>query len=392
MKTNKAFKLRLYPNSEQSRRLMEVGGCCRWVWNYFLAENIEKYKKEKKFLFWLDMANRLPKLKQENEWLLSTPSHSLQRYTFYLDRTLRGSFKNNRKNGFPKFKKKSSMNDSFYLPNTRFKIEKNRILLSIIGSIKFRCGELPCGKILSTTIKQDGDRWYCSVVCEVEIEDSKYIPRKAVGIDLGLKHFLVTSDGEFVENPRHLIKAERRLKIRQRSYSRSQKQSNRKQRKRLILQNTYRKVRDQRNDFLHQLSYRLIAKNGTICVEDLNVKKMQGNRYLAKSIGDVGWSEFLRLLEYKSNWYGRDFKKVERFFPTTKMCSSCGKIQEMPLNKRVYSCDCGLRIDRDLNAAINILNFGISPTPRNGESNAREEPGVSHSLNREYKSTNLWVC
>jgi len=391
MKVYKAFRLRLYPTTRQDGQLRDISGLCRWLWNHLLAENIKKYVAERKFNFWLDMAKTLPELKQKHDWLKVAPSHSLSRCAFYLDRALRNSFKKKGgKNGFPRFKKKAELNDAFYLPSTRFKIDKRRIRLSKVGFIKFRSGELPHGKILSATIKQDGARWFCTVVCEVEMQKPKHIPQKAIGIDLGLKSFLVTSDGECIDNPKHLQRMERRLRLRQRSLSRSKKGSNRRKKKLLIVQNTHRKVRDRRANFLHQTSSRLIAKNGTICVEDLSVQDMQKNRYLAKSIGDAGWGEFLRQLEYKSEWYGRDFRKLEKFTPTTKICSKCGELQAIPLSKRIYSCNCGLQLDRDLNAALNILKIGMSPTLRSRGSNARGEVGArGHSRKREYEQANL---
>lgn len=371
MTSNKAYKLRIYPTKAQAEMLKQIGGNCRWLWNKLLADNQSHYEQTKTFFFYKDMSASLPKMKQEITWLGEAPAVSLQRVARNLDQALKQCFKSGK--GFPRFKKKSANKDSFYITNQQFGIKGNKVKIPKVGWVKFRAGCVPVERILSATISQDGDYWYCSVMCEYETA-TPVEPTDAIGIDLGLTSLITTSDGEVVDNPRHLHKAENKLKRRQRQLSRAENKrkklerrkrtSNNYRKKQLKLYRLHRKVRNQRNDFLHKLTTELIANNSVICLEDLNIKGLQRTR-LAKSISDVAWGELVRQLTYKAEWYGKHIVKIERFEPSSQICSCCGHRQKMSLDKRTYECpSCGMSMDRDLNAAINIRNWGLDKVGR----------------------------
>jgi len=210
------------------------------------------------------------------------------------------------------------------------------------------------------TITQDGNDWYCSVLCECYIEEQEKKMDNVVGIDVGLKEFAVFSDGTVIPNPKHLYQYEDKLAKAQRQLSRRQKGSNNRFKQRMKVRSIHAKIRNTRQDFLHKTT-NLITKNyDGVAVEDLNIKGMLQNHNLAKSISDASWSEFKRQLEYKCKWNSKHFFEIGRFTPTTKVCSNCGCIQDMPLNKRIFDCpDCGMSIDRDLNSSIEIRIQGL---------------------------------
>ncbi len=375
MKIQRAYKLRLYPNGQQAEQLKRFGGTCRWLWNELLRLNQNHYAAEKKFHFYADMAARLPEMKKQTDWLGETPACSLQRVARNLDSALRAVKKGK---GFPRFKKKSHNRDSFYLTNQSIRVEERHVRLPKIGLVRFRAGRAPEGRILSAAITQDGDRWHISVLCEVEIEDRVMELRysESVGIDLGLKELAITSDGEVLENPRHLRKAQKRLRRLQHQMSKSKKGSQNRRKKQLRLYRAHRKVRQQRVDLLHKFTTGITNQYGVICLEDLNVKGMMRNRRLAAAIADAGWGELVRQLAYKAAWSGRHFVQIGRFQPSSQVCSSCGHRQAMPLDVRTYDCpSCHVSIDRDLNAAMNIRDWGYEELVGRGT----PEPQDAHS-------------
>jgi len=376
MKILKGFKFRLYLTEKWKAQLLQHGGNTRFLWNYLLKENIDYHKETKKFKFFYEMEMSLPKLKKEKEYdfLRQSYSQSLQTVTRQLDGALRDSFK--KKKGFPKFKKKRD-NDSFTCPQG-WKLKKGIVYIPKIGWMRWRKSRNLQGKPKYITISQDGDRWYCSVACEVNIQERKKKTDNLVGIDLGLKEFATLSDGTVVSNPKHLKKYGDKLSREQRRLSRKQKKSNNRNKQRKKVRRVHQKIRDTRSDFLHKITSDMIAKCNGVVVEDLNVKGMMKNHHLAKSIADVSWSEFVRQLEYKALWNNKYFVKIGRFEPTSKTCSKCGHIQDMPLDKRVYNCEvCDLVLDRDLNAAINIRRLGAS------QINACGDEELSSSLKQE---------
>lgn len=313
-------------------------------------------------------ANDLKYLKKEKEWLKEVDSISLQQSLKDLDVAYQNFFrrvKNGDKQvGFPKFKSKKNPKQSYRTQNVNnnISIDGNKIKLPKLGLVRFTNSRSFDGKIKNCTIsKTKTNKYFLSVLVEEEIEE---LPRNnnAIGIDLGLKDFLVTSDGEIVENPRILNKYERKLVKLQRQLAKKQKGSNRYKKQALKIAKLHEKIRNTRTDFLHKLSSRIIKENQLIISEDLNVKGMIQNKHLAKSISDVSWSSFCRMLEYKANWYGRTYHKINPWYASSQTCNVCGykNVDIKDLNIRQWICpQCNTKHDRDNNAAINILNQGL---------------------------------
>ncbi len=379
MLVQKGFKYRLYPNNDQRQKLLQNGGNTRFLWNYFLKQNMDYYKDTKKFIFWYDLCKSLPKLKQEYPFLKESIAQSLQAVARQFDRALKDSFKTEK--GFPSFKKKSLLNDSFTCPQA-WKLSKSYVYVPKIGKVSWVKHRELQGKPKKITITQDGDKWYCSVLCEYEIQDQEKKKDNIVGIDVGLKEFATFSDETVIPNPRYLEKYEKRLARSQRKLGRKQKGSNNRLKQRMKVRKIHEKIRNVRKDFLHKTSSLITKSYDGVVLEDLNVEGMMKNKYLAKSIADASWSELKRQLEYKCKWNFKHFIQVGRFEPTSKTCSNCGYIQDMPLSKRKFNCpNCEISIDRDLNAAINIKNIGTT-TPGQGESQACGD-GILSSVKQE---------
>lgn len=354
------FKYRLNPTSEQRNKLLQFGGNARFLWNYLLAQNQEYYKATKKFRFFYDMAMSLPQVKEEYSFLRDSWSQSLQMVAKNLDRALKDSFK--KQKGFPRFKKKSLLIDRFTCPQG-WKLRKKSVYVPKIGIIKLSKHRPLQGKPKSITVSQDGLNWFCSILCEFEVSDRTKRFNNIVGVDVGLKKFATLSDGTVFENPKYLRQHEAKLIKEQRRLSKKTKGSCNRFKQRLKVRKIHSKIKNARQDFLHKTSNSIAKSFDGVVVEDLNIKGMLKNHRLAKSISDVSWSEFLRQLDYKCLWGFKHFIKIDRFDPTSKTCSKCGNIQDMPLSKRVFDCfNCGFSIDRDLNASINIKAFGLRNT------------------------------
>jgi len=358
MIVNKSFKYRLSPTIEQESLLLQHGGNARFLWNNLLKENMDYYEETKKFKFAHEMTVSIPKKKVEYPFLAVSFSQSLQMVARQLDKALKDSFKTEK--GFPKFKKKSLLNDSFACPQ-KFRLGKGFVFIPKVGEVNWVKHRALQGKPKSITISQDGNQWYCSVLCEVNISEKPKRQDNIVGIDVGLKAFATLSDETKIENPKFAKKYERKLAREQRRLSRKKKGSNNKFKQRLKVRSVHRKIGNSRNDFLHKISSLIIKNFDGAVLENLNIKGMVKNHCLSKSISDVSWFEFGRQLEYKSIWNSKHFTKVDRFYPSTKTCSFCGHIQNMPLDVRVFRCEkCHFEIDRDENASINIKNEGLN--------------------------------
>ena len=355
---NKAYKIRIYPNKEQRILIAKTFGCCRFVYNYFLAERIRLYREEEKTLSAFDTHKLLTPLKQELEWLKEPDKFSLQNALINLDKAYKMFFKGS---GYPRFKSKRDNHNS-YTTNQNIKIFDKYIQLPKLGKVKFRGKYDIQGRIVSATISQEpSGKYYVSLCCEVEIEQ---LPKtnQSIGLDLGLKDFAILSNGIKIPNLKYLAKSEKRLAKLQRELSRKPKGSSNRNKARIKVARCYEKITNQRKDFLHKLSTQLVRDYDNICIEDLNVEGMVKNHNLAKSISDASWSEFARQLTYKCEWYGKQLIKVDRFYPSSQLCNNCGYKNKTvkDLKIRYWTCpECGNEVDRDVNASKNILSEGL---------------------------------
>jgi len=369
----KAFKFRLYPDEKQKIQLAKTFGSCRFVYNHYLAKRIELYKSEQKSMNYNACSADLTILKKEKEWLSEIDKFALQNSLKDLEQAYQNFFreikKGNKDQGFPKFKSKHDHECSYRASFTKttaggnIRIDRNKIQLPKLGLVKFAKSRDIQGRILNCTItKTCSEKYFVSICCtDVEIERFEN-NKNIVGIDLGLKEFAITSYGEIIDNPKYLSKLENKLKKEQRKLSKKKKGSKNRNKQRIKLNIVHEKITNQRTDFLQQLSTRLIKENQIICLEDLAVKNMVKNHKLAKAINDVSWSEFVRMLNYKGIWHDRIIQKVDRYFPSSQLCSNCGyknvKVKDPSI--REWNCpECDSHHHRDINAAINIRNEGL---------------------------------
>ena len=350
---------RLYPNPEQTVFLNQEIGNQRFVWNYFLHENKERYKDYQKFVFYNEMASSVLHLKQENEWLKIGNAQALQQTLKDLDLALHQSFKKNtHRKGFPKFKKKST-GGSFRIPQ-RCALDQNSLKLPKLSPIKIKDNGLglPVEFKSVTIIKTPTGKFTASFVIPIELPKKGEIDAssKSIGIDLNSDFFVVTSDGEFVKNPKHLKQKERSLKKYQRRCSRKVLGSSNRNKARYQVAKLHEKIKNQRKDFVEKLTTQLVKTNDIICLENLNVNAIQ--KWNGKIIESAPFGMFRTKITWKANKFGKHIVIIGRYDPSSKMCSICGQLHHIPLNIRIMECDCGNKTHRDLNAATNILAFG----------------------------------
>ena len=367
----RAYKFRIYPTLEQISFFAKSFGCVRKVHNLMLDDRKKAYEEYKS----TGIKTKYPtpaKYKEEYPYLKEVDSLALANAQLNLEKAYK-NFLKNKDFGFPKYKCKSNPVQSYTTNNQNTIYIKDRYikLPKLKSLVKIKLHRKIKGIIKSVTISKNSlNHYFVSILCEEEIEELAKT-NKNIGIDLGIKEFATMSDCTKVENLKLSKEYEKKLKREQRKLSRrcklakdsdkklSDSRNYQKQKKKVA--KIHNKIRNKRKDFINKLSTKIINNHDIICIEDLNIKGMLKNHKLAKSISDVSWSEFVRQLEYKANWYGRKIIKVPAFYPSSKTCSCCGNIKEtLKLSERIYRCECcGLEIDRDYNASINILRKGL---------------------------------
>jgi len=358
----KAVKVRLYPTPEQELALAKSFGCARWYWNFALNACIGHYQETGKSLKLATYKGMLPQLKKEYPWLKEDCYSSvLQCVAINLNKAYQNFFEGRAK--FPKFKSKHHKQSIQYpqsvtVVNQTLKVPK-------IGEIPAIFHREITGTIKTVTIsKTPTNKYFASILCEVEATELKELGDKIIGIDLGLKNFAIVHDGESVTkyaNPKHLKRHQKNLARKQKKLSRKTQGSKSRAESKKNVAKVHERIANSRQDFLHKLSRKLVNESQVIVVENLNVKGMVKNRKLSKAISDVGWGMFVNFLEYKLKEKSGQLLEIGRFFPSSKTCSYCGYlVDELPLDIREWDCpNCNTHHDRDINAALNIRNEGI---------------------------------
>jgi putative transposase len=369
----KGYKYRIYPTKEQEIQINKTLGCCRFVYNQLLAKKIELYKTEQKSLSKTDCnnyCNQVLKKQEEYKWLKEVDKFALTNSIYNLDKAYQNFFreikKGNKNQGFPKFKSKKdnrqSYTTNFTNDNIKVNFKNNKVQLPKLKWIKCKVHREFDGKILFATIsKTPSGKYFVSFNVEVE---HNILPRSEniIGIDLGIKDLLKTSDGEVIDNKKITYKYEQKLAKLQRKLSKKQKGSKNRNKQRIKVARLHEKITNIRKNNLHQISKQITDENKVVICEDLNVKGMVQNHNLSKSIHDCGWGELTRQLKYKAEWNNKIYHEVNRYFPSSQLCNKCGykNTDTKNLGVRFWICpECNTEHDRDENAAINILNQGL---------------------------------
>ncbi|MFB2977612.1 RNA-guided endonuclease InsQ/TnpB family protein [Microseira sp. BLCC-F43] len=364
----RAVKLRIYPTVDQEAYLAQCFGNTRWLWNYMLNLTSTQYKETGKGLSKAAMDRLLPGLKKEYEWLGLAYSQVLQRVTFNLSSAFVNFFEGRAK--YPNFKSKFGKQSIQYPQNVKLEVERSTIkfpgLLGIVSAVFHR--ELPDAKFTTVTVcRQTDGRYYASILFD-QIDEPVVAVNQAIGVDLGLKNFAITSEGSKYDLPKkRLAKLEKNRKQKQKKLARkTDKKSGKRKKAHRQVARVSSKIAKIREDFLHKLSRKIAYENQVICVEDLAVKNLVKNHNLAKAISDIGWGMFLTMLKYKAQKFGHQYVEVGRFFPSSQLCHVT--LLPIPilqrgydsLDVRVVDCPhCNVQHDRDVNAAINIKNEGL---------------------------------
>lgn len=364
----KAYKYKIKPDKQQEELLNKFFGCCRYIYNWGLNRKTSAYKENGTKVGYVELTRELTSLKktEEHQWLSECTAEALQQSLRSLDNAFTAFFR--KKGKYPKFKSRKGKNSAKFINSVHFDFENWTVKLPKLGKVKLcknrtfdqsKCKQGTC------TVSRDhcGTYWCVIVVDDLQpnVVRTKPLKETAVGIDLGIKDYAILSDGTKFTNPKHLEKMQRKLAWLQRDFARTKKDSKNHEKMRVKVAKCYSSISNQRNDFLHKLSTHLVRNYDTICLEDLNVKGMEQNHHLARAIQSAAWGEFVRQLEYKSEWYGKNVLFVGRFEPSSKLCHKCGYINRgLKLSDREWVCPiCGEHLDRDINAAINIKEIAF---------------------------------
>jgi putative transposase len=390
---HQAVKVRLYPTQDQQEILAQHFGCSRWWWNYSLNLCIQTYKETGKGLTQLALNKLLPQLKKQEEtkWLSECYSQVLQATTLNLVTAYKNFFEGRAR--YPRFKSKKNK-QSIQYPQSVKVVDGYLKFPGRVGLVKSKIHRLIEGSIKTATVSiTPSGKYYAAILTELEGDNpTPHTDGKVAGIDLGIKDFAIVSDGVKTSkyaNPKHLRLHERNLKRKQQKLARKEKGSKSRDKARLLVARVHERVSNVRQDYLHKLSRKLVDDNQVIVVESLNTKGMVRNHKLALAISDVGWGMFVNFLQYKLDREGKVLIEIDRWFPSSKLCSNCHyQIGEMPLDVRSWICpSCGTHHDRDGNAAINIRAEGIRMLSVLGTRTAADGGDVSPKLGRKSKLT-----
>lgn len=360
----KSYRFRIYPNKQQQTLIQKTFGCVRFVYNYYLDKRKQAYENDKATLNYYACSKDLTSLKKEKEWLKEPDKDALQKSLKDLDNAYQKFFKEH--TGYPKFKSKKDRHKSYRTSytNNNIRYEGKSIHLPKLGNVKIRDKQIPQGRVLNATVSQEPDgKYYCSLCC-TDVA-TNFLPETGenIGVDLGIVDFAILSDGTKIGNPRFYEKSEKKLAKLQRELSRKTIGGVRWNRARIKVARLQKHIVNQHADFLQKLTTNLVKGYDVIAIEDLDVQAMKETTSSTrnKRVGDVSWAEFRRLLTYKTRRYGKQLSVIDRYYPSSQICHCCGhKDGKRTEDIRYWICpNCGSELDRNVNAAINILNEGI---------------------------------
>lgn len=386
----RAYRYELDLNDHQSTLCAQHAGLARYAWNWALAARNDRYQTQTgKDRFTTAFTQMKDWVKQKPKWAYTLSAWAAVSSIEDVDKSFKSFWKGRRvgrRVGLPRFKAKGRCRESFRSRGS-IKVEPTAVQLPKLGWLRIQgsARSFHADKILYASVSREAGRWYVAVTVEQEVEIPKAPLGAPIGVDLGIAHFATLSTGEQISAPKPLARALRKLARQQRAIARSQRKSASRRRKVARLARTHARIRLVRGDFLHKLSHRLATQHAAVGVENLNVAGMVRNRRLGRAISDLGWSEFIRQLTYKTQWYGSTLVAAGRFYPSTKLCSSCGAAADMPLAQRVYECAaCGLVLDRDLNAALNLVPIfspvAVTPTETQNAGGGNVSPGPAWQI------------
>ena len=356
---NKAYKFRIYPNSEQQTLLAKTFGCVRFIYNKMLGDKIKHYEETGETL-----KNTPAQYKSEFEWLKEVDSLALANAQRNLDKAYKNFF-HDKKIGFPKFKSKHRGHNSYTtnLVNGNIALVDGCLKLPKLGEVKIKQHRgIPDGHMLKsvTVSKTPSGKYFASILYEYKQETPQVIPKEFIGLDFSMKELFLSSEGDSAKYPRYYRKMLDKLAKEQRKLSKCEKGSNNRNKQKLKVARLCEKIADQRKDFLHKTSRQITNAYDVVCIEDLNMKGMSQALNYGKSVADNGWGMFTVFLDHKLSEQGKQLIKIDKWFPSSKTCSKCGLVKnELSLSERTYICDCGNVLDRDINAAINIKHEGM---------------------------------